>query len=335
MKKFIFILTLLSFSSNLYAESSKWASTHYVLEPNDNLLTIVKKFIIPNHKIKKDGPILKRNLDKNKNIKNWKDPISGTSIKLLLPRNLFNKEVLKEYGQKQIELKKEREEEKKKREEVMAKSPWSFGIFYMASNGNFTQTQDEISINFQQNSPFSLGVSANYRLSYEYSLNSSLYTSYLTVASNSLSDEKVSIKPEIGSNIYLTRKLGASWKVYAGFDLERFSTFNIDDIRDTGMVVRDENRMSFATFGIDKFFTNSFLPFLLRFSVSSSLTSQRITYDADNDQDLTFSGLKYMLYFNAPVSNRIFFHILYKQHIMTGPSELNSYRIGLGLGIGI
>lgn len=45
-----------------------------------------------------------------------------------------------------------------------------------------------------------------------------------------------------------------------------------------------------------------------------------------------FSGIKYLIYINASINKKYYFHVLYKQHSMTGPGDLNVSRIGLGIG---
>jgi hypothetical protein len=160
----------------------------------------------------------------------------------------------------------------------------------------------------------------------------SLYASYLTSAANSLGGSDISVRPEIGGNAYLSRKFGNNWNFFTGVDFERFTTFNINDIRSTSEIFLDENRMSFATFGIDKVIPFEKKSLLLRFSISPVLSSQRLGYTTAEEFEEVFSGIKYLIYINASINKKYYFHVLYKQHSMTGPGDLNVSRIGLGIG---
>jgi hypothetical protein len=45
-----------------------------------------------------------------------------------------------------------------------------------------------------------------------------------------------------------------------------------------------------------------------------------------------FSGLKYIAYLNMKYNNKWFYHGLFKQHSLTGATDLTITRFGLGVG---
>ncbi len=324
MKLFVFFIFISVWGGQSFAAPMQIGRIRYQITDEKNLPQILRKFLKSGSRLKSDGPVFKINKERNSHIDDWNDLDEGAEIDLYLPKGMVSAKKFKAY----LALKKRRLEESKRK----APSPWNTSVFYMASYGRFTQTQREINISFQQNSPLSLGVSTGYRLGDNYSLSASLYASYLTSASNGLGGSDVAVRPEIGGNGYLSRKFGDNWSFFTGVDFERFTTFNINSIRLTSEIFLDENRMSFATFGIDKVIQTKKTSLLLRFSISPVINSQRLSYTTAEEFEEVFSGIKYLIYINASINKKYYFHVLYKQHSMTGPGDLNVSRIGLGIG---
>lgn len=324
MRRFFIFLFLTIWGGHSFSAPMQIGRIRYQITDERNLPQILSKFLKPGSRLKRDSLIFEINKERNSHVDDWNDLDAGVEIDLYLPKGMVSAKKFKAY----LALKKRRLEESKRK----APSPWNTSVFYMASYGRFTQTQREINISFQQNSPLSLGVSTGYRLGDNYSLSGSLYASYLTSASSSLGGSDIAIRPEIGGNAYLSRKFGNNWNFFTGIDFERFTTFNINDIRSTSEIFLDENRMSFATFGIDKVIPFEKKRLLLRFSISPVLSSQRLSYTTAEEIEEVFSGIKYLIYINASINKKYYFHVLYKQHSMTGPGDLNVSRIGLGIG---
>ena len=322
------IWLLLGSQTYLYAQGLNIGRIRYEIEEGDTLEGIFKKFLKDGRVLKKNGEIYRLNRERNLQIDDWEDLDEGDPLDVYLPATYIDKKKFKEY----VEYKKIRANEK--RLQKIADSRWMRSIFYMASFGRFNQTEAPIDIKFQQNSPVTLGYATSYRLGPKWSLSASTYFSYLLSADSGLSTEKVSIKPEIGANGYVARKMSSAWftSVYGGIDFERFTTFNIDTIISSQTVVRDESRVWFATVGVDKYLRNNTSGLLLRGSISTALSSSRISYESGESLDRPFKGLKLLLYANAPISEKYFIHFLFKQHLMSGAGDLSVNRIGVGFG---
>lgn len=323
---FIFgIWLLLGSQINSYAQGLNIGRIRYEIEEGDTIEGIFKKFLKDGRVLKKDSEFYRLNQERNLQISDWEDLDEGDFIDVYLPASYIDKRKFKEY----VEYKKIKENEK--RLQKIADSRWSRSVFYMASFGRFNQVEGAVDVKFQQNSPVTLGYATSYRLGPDWSLGGSAYFSYLLSADSGLSTEKVSIKPEIGFNGYVSRRL-PKFSVYGGIDFERFTTFDIDTIITSQTVVRDESRVWFGTIGIDKYLKNNRRGLLLRASLSTALASSRINYETGQSVDRPFKGLKFLLYANSPINEKYFIHFLFKQHIMSGAGDLNVNRIGVGFG---
>lgn len=299
----------------------------YEIQEGDTLESIFRKFLKDGRAIKKDGEFYKLNIERNWQIKDWEDlgdDHAGDEIDIYLPAVFIDKEKFKDY----LEFKKILANEK--RLQKIADSRWMRSLFYMASYGRFNQTKLPIDIKFQQNSPFTFGYAMSYKMNPKWRWSASAYLSYLLAADTSLTAEAVSIRPEVGLNTYLGHSF-ENFSIYGGIDFERFTTFNIEALEQSATILRDETRMYFATVGIDKFLKNNRRGLLLRASISATVTSSRTSYQGET-LDNPFTGFKFLLYANTPINEKYFVHFLYKQHVMSGPGDLNVSRIGVGFG---
>lgn len=311
---------------NSFAQGLNIGRIRYEVQKDEETLeSIFKKFLKDGRVLKKDGEFYRLNQERNLQVNDWQDLEEGDVIDVYLPASFIDKEKFKEY----VAYKKALDEER--RLQKLADARWNRSVFYMASFGRFNQTEGAIDIKFQQNSPVTLGYATSYKLSPEWSVSGSAYFSYLLAADSVLNTEKVSIRPEIGFNGYLARRL-THFNVYGGVDFERFTTFDIDTIISSQQVSRDESRVWFATIGIDKYLKNNRRGLLLRASLSTALSSTRISYESGESLDRPFTGLKLMLYANAPIDEKYFMHFLFKQHLMSGAGDLSVNRIGVGFG---
>ncbi|MCF8060196.1 MAG: hypothetical protein K9K67_12925 [Bacteriovoracaceae bacterium] len=84
--------------------------------------------------------------------------------------------------------------------------------------------------------------------------------------------------------------------------------------------------------GYFKVFITAEREILLRFSVSPILSSQRLNYTTGEELNEAFSGYKYLIYIKTSINEKCYFHVLYKQHSMTGPSDFSVSRVGMGFG---
>jgi hypothetical protein len=201
--------------------------------------------------------------------------------------------------------------------------------FMTASAGTFTEKVSSVSVTSKQNSPITIGIGGNFPFDEEriWSLNSSVYASYLTGQTTNR-DEEVSIDPEVGINLYLQYAFPGNplYSIYSGVDVERFSTFNTDDLITGASLDTREQLLSFATVGFNRLFMPGGKPFLFKVSYSFGITG------SSNEADKEFKGNKYLIYFNYKIFSKISLHFLYKFHSLTGPTDLSITRYGAGIG---
>ncbi|MCF8059031.1 MAG: hypothetical protein K9K67_07030 [Bacteriovoracaceae bacterium] len=312
--------------SNTFSQGIDIGRIRYEIQKGDDLLSILEKFLKNGRTLEKESELFELNMGRNLQISNWEDLKSGQEIDIYLPISYIDKTKFKEY------LKQKKIRQNELRLQQIVDSRWSQSVFTMASFGRFNQLESEIDLKFQQNSPFTLGYATSFKFNRNWSWSASAYLSYLLSAKTSLSTEKVSIRPEIGLNSYLSHSF-SSFNLYGGLDFERFTTFNLDSLRSQAIIERDELRLIFASLGVDKYFKSNKQGLLLRASLSTSISSQRISYETGNELDRPFSGMKLILYANTPINKKYFIHFLYKQHILSGPGDLSVSRIGVGFGL--
>ncbi|MCO4794559.1 MAG: hypothetical protein KC493_12640 [Bacteriovoracaceae bacterium] len=208
---------------------------------------------------------------------------------------------------------------------------YSFFGFLTSSMGTFNETvsSQNVTVTSKQNSPITFGLGGNIPFDTDrvWSFNTSIYASYLTGQTTNRSEE-VSVDPEIGLNLYLQYALPSNpyYSFFTGVDIERFSTFNTDDLITGASIDTRTQLMSFATLGFNRLFMPGGKPFLFKVSYSQGVTS------SSNAVGKEFTGSKYMIYLNYKVFSKILVHLLFKHHSLTGPTELSITRYGGGIG---
>ena len=215
---------------------------------------------------------------------------------------------------------------------------FSLTSYYSVSKGNVEETvkQTGVTQNTSQNSFLTLelrgGIHPRENNLYFYSWN--LYYSQLKSDEVTLG-EKINPPPAWGLSIHYNRNI-ENWYAspFVGVDVESFSTFNTDEARINGnsLSFRQHN-VSYGTIGLSKSFRIDQVNFFAQASFSYSVYS---TSDKTNSlSDENFTGLKYMTYLGFSLSENTLFHMFYKRHIMSGPTELRISRFGIGLGLNI
>jgi len=206
---------------------------------------------------------------------------------------------------------------------------------YTASAGDFQETikTQEGSIKSTQNSPLSLGIGTTILLDKtNRMINSSLYWSSLRsskLSGDGVTTNELETKPEIGFNLYyqqLTSWNGLSF--YGGADFEQFSTFNTQAFIEGETLALNQNKLIFATAGIARTFFVSDLKLLLKSSISQSLKSDT-TSSRPSDK---FEGQRFTLFGSIKGDSQFTYHLLYKRHMLEGPTKLTINRIGVGIG---
>lgn len=126
---------------------------------------------------------------------------------------------------------------------------------------------------------------------------------------------------------YLQKKFSSFFSnIYGGVDFERFSTFNLEEIIDgseTTIAIKT-NQILYVTGGIGLKFS-IFSPINIKVSMSKGVVATG-----------KFNGTKFLFYMNQKLGKKFWYHIIYKQHVLSGgKSDLTVGRLGVGLGMSL
>ncbi len=207
--------------------------------------------------------------------------------------------------------------------------------FYTASAGDFQEqiTTQEGNIKSTQNSPLSLGLGSTFLLDKTQKMvSASMYWSSLRaskLSGDNITANEIETKPEIGFNLYyqqMTTFYGLSF--YGGADFEQFSTFNTSAFIEGEELALNQNKVFYATAGIARTFFISDYKLLVKSSLSQSLKSDT-TSSRPTDK---FEGQRFTLFGSFKGESQFTYHLLYKRHMLEGPTKLTINRIGVGIG---
>lgn len=343
VKFFILLLATLTFSTSTLSESidqiakqnnAKFVKVKVVVYPKDTLAKILRRFVREDSIINRKTAMVDRTLNSNPHIKDWRNLETGETISVYLDPQFIDMEKMKAFRKdvkKVAKTIKKKVEKKKEQKEGIKK--WS--TFYMASVGTFSQENDSVAkVEFKQNSPVTLGLMyTHYPKSNRYSIATSAYFSYLLAASSNLGEDNVEVPLEIGWNVYYQHPIAnAKFNVYGGFDYEKFNTFSMAGVESDEELLFDENQIGFATVGYSQGFKIKNRGFLFKASLSQSVFSSRTAGSSNDNDDSSYTGQKIMLFLLSKVKKDYFISTLFKYHILSGPSDVNVMRVGLGFG---
>jgi hypothetical protein len=206
---------------------------------------------------------------------------------------------------------------------------------YTASAGNF---EEEIktqrgTIKSTQNSFFSFGLGTTIFLDKtNRMISSSGYWSKLRASKFSgdrVQTGELDTEAEIGFNLYYQQL--TSWhelSFYGGVDFEKFSTFNTNAFLTGEDLALNQNSLYYATLGAARTFFVGDLKFLMKTSLSQSIKSDT---DSKTPEE-KFEGQRFTLFASVKGESQFTYHLLYKRHMLDGPTNLTINRIGVGLG---
>jgi hypothetical protein len=220
-------------------------------------------------------------------------------------------------------------------ETPLGNKKYTLFAMYTASAGDFQEQikNQEGNIKSTQNSPLSLGIGTTVLLDKtNRMINSSIYWSSLRtsrLSGDSVNASELETKPEIGFNLYyqqLTSWHGLSF--YGGADYEQFSTCNTTAFIDGEELALNQNKIFYATAGVARTFFISNYKLLLKSSLSQSLKSDTTSSRPDDK----FDGQRFTLFGSVKGESQFTYHLLYKRHMLEGPTKLTINRIGVGIG---
>lgn len=199
-------------------------------------------------------------------------------------------------------------------------------LFYSYSKGNYLEQEQGLVIKNVQNSPLTMGFNLKYHfLKFKrLSLSSSFYISSFESLHDETSEKEVFIPPEIGLTSYLNYNFKKyNFDLYLGADYEAISGYNINTIfidKALGIV---PHQLVYITTGLFKLFKIKKHHFFFKISYSLSII--------DKTSFQSYSGSKYLIYFNYKIFEKLSFHTFYKLHSLHAVSDLAIDRIGMGI----
>lgn len=325
-------------SSSLFA--IEYYQFMYKFEDGETFSDVLKKFVYDDAIINANTPLVKKNFKINTKIKDWEKIDKDSIIELFISKDMMDLSKYTPY--QEVVLKSLEKEEELKLQKTAYPEGLKGSIYYMSSLGSFTQSADNVAeIEFKQNSPVSLGTSFSYYPKDKlYSTSVSAYYSYLLASVSSITSDNVTIPPEIGGNLYGEYRY-EKWNslFYAGPDFEKFSVFNLRGLQNDKKIYVDSISAFYLTLGLAKtikiFDKQLYSKLSLSKSIQTSYTNNapRSLIDASEFVDEgKYNGMRVLFYLNYKITDKYYLHSLFKYHSMTGPSDLTTLRIGLGVG---
>ena len=334
MKRIIYFSLFFLISFNSYSQVGKtYYNFLYKVEEEDTFASILRQFVKDDAVIYKNTPLVGKIMKNNPLIKDWANLKPGAILTLYISDDLID---MDKYNKSSIQKRGKNQELKKI---IIAKNSELEGvkgsIYYMASLGDFTQiSATGTKINYIQNSLATLGLQGNYfpRGSL-YSYSSGLYYSKFSAVKTALPPNTIDLPPEIGVNFYgeyLWKKTNITF--HTGLDYEKFSTFNINGIEEDERIYLDRLSVIYLTAGASYVLNVFNLPLYSKVSLSKSVSSNTTSEYNSTVKPDSLTGSKVLFYLNYKITDKIFLHSMFKLHKMSGPSELSSTRIGIGVG---
>lgn len=210
------------------------------------------------------------------------------------------------------------------------KQNYSLTAFYAFSLGTFTETLESTgtTVESDQNSPFTIGIASTFRpLKKNHFYTGSVYGSRLNGAQTN-NNTSISIPWEWGLNAYWNRPVKFNkFTFFFGLDHESFSSFNTADQASGATIDTVTNNISYLTLGLTRSFDILDRPWFFKASFSSSVRSSTSSSTTE-----AFSGNKFILFLSVPFAEEFFVNGFYKQHVLSGTTELSITRLGIGFG---
>lgn len=336
MKKYLITLALSSIiflqTTDLAAQVAPPTSV-YMIKGKESLDSVATK-LLPRYKIKYGKRIedFKKDLvEWNSHITTWNEIPLYSNIYVEYPYPVY----ISHPWAPKLQVDKNYNVVNSDAETPIGANNYTVYAMYTASAGTFQEqlTTQEGSIKSTQNSPLSLGVGTTVFLDKtNRMISSSAYWSSLRASKLSgtgIDSNQLETKPEIGFNLYYQQLTPwASVSLYGGMDYEQFSTFNTTAFIDGQPLALNQNKLVYATIGAGKTFFIGDNKILVKTSLAQSLKS---TSTSANPID-KFDGQRLLLFASYKGESRFTYHLIYKRHMLEGPTKLTINRIGAGIG---
>lgn len=355
MKLFIFLFFIFIQSATYGKDFYKF---NYSIEEGDTFSRILKRFAKINASIRSNDPGVLKTQTVNKKIKNWKSLPNGNTITLYILKEKGNldainayllkntKKISKEKKEQDNKLKGKNElsEEKKDKVKVAKKKTTKKNktkknivrrltekrknllVYYSYSTGSFSDLLPGLlSIDYSQTTPLTIGMLGKYRFkNSRQMIDFSVSGSFLNKGEfTGASTDKLSIPPEIGLSSHY--RYISKYKVhpFVGIDIEKFSTFNLPKFNSSSVLDTESHMLGFLVVGAQ-----------FKISLWKYPVNLKATYGNDifhNSENLSYTGSRIAVFASLQLHRRISYNLHYKKHQLTGSTELDIDRYGVGI----
>lgn len=220
------------------------------------------------------------------------------------------------------------EKDIKDNKDFVEQQEFGYSLSYSLSKKTITDSSTLTTVDSNQNSPYTIGVSVNKRINEEYSY---FGTAFISKMNNSFApnNKPVAVPLEMAFKNYIQKRFeNHSYLVYGGLDIERFSTFKSTSFTE---VARLQHSFAFLTVGIAKPFSLFNRGMLFKLSFAQSIWNKLDLQSTSNVTFETFSGNKIASLFIVSVTKRLGIHFFYDKHMLEAESKLDINRLGSGI----
>lgn len=331
MNKIFFIFLGIFFLFFINAQAEDYYKLTYIIPEETDFAEAIRTFVKDDAIINAKSPMVIKTIKKNPHIKDWKNLIAGQELDLYIDARFIDFQKYLNYEKRIIA-----EINKNKLGVSYKTSAYNHGlkssVYYMISSGTFTQKNPQFAkAEFNQTTPLTFGLSLAYypkRSLYSTSLNFS-YSAFNSASTN-LNNESVKNDPDVGIALYEEYRTARLGTIFAGFDYESFSTFDLETINNLQQINFNKNKVTYLTVGVAKSFKIFDKLMLSKASFSQSLFSSQSSTLANTTDE--YKGSKILLYLDYKFTENFFFHTQFKYHWMKGIDQITVSRIGVGFG---
>ncbi len=327
--KFIIITTVYLLSAAVNAAS--FYSFVYSIKEQDTFRKVITRFSLPGTVISAKSKGVQRTLKMNPKVKNWNKLKVGKKIKIYFEKSSFN---MKEYKAYKRSLRASKTQ-KAKRSDKQVKSKFKGSVHYMTSLGVLSQTsvQNNLSSEYSQYSPYTLGLTGSYSPSMKsYFFSSDLYISAINSGASNTGEDIEGVS-DFGISTYMHNDVKKyNFTYFGGFEYESFHSFSTNNYAATGGVVFDKTVALYATLGVSKNFTINNVQIFTKLTLSKSIAASTTPTVASSGTLESYSGFKTNLYLSYNINEKWYIHTMLNLLKMSGSDELSISKYGVGFG---
>lgn len=327
------LLVLLLLVISVEAQAARFVKFKYKVKPNEDFADILKNFTKDSAIINRNAPTVEKIIANNKQVSDWSALEAGQEFDLYVEEESFDYSKFDLYMDESTKALEKIAQSKSFAEHFYAQGYKAY-MYAMISVGNLSQSKSDLAeIKFKQTSPFTLGFNNAYFFKHsKWAIHGGGFYSSMRASLENLNNSKIDVPGEFGVNAYgeyRSDRLNLSF--FSGLEYENFHSFNLNELATNQRVLVDDSNFVYFSVGISKYFKIYDHDFIARLMFSKSIASSYTT-ESTLGAVKEFDANKFMLYLNYKLSERFFFNSVIKYQTLSGNSEMDSLRLGIGVG---